>query len=57
MTDKIKGLEENIQAYINKHPACKVYLSVQKLVEDSQPIKQTGVQWTVTVKHAPIDLL
>lgn len=57
MEEKTKDLEKDIQAYIDEHPDCKVYLSVEKLVEGSQPIKQTGVRWTVTVKHAPIDLL
>lgn len=57
MEEKIKDLEKGIQAYIDEHPDCKVYLSVEKLVEGSQPIKQTGFRWVVHVKHDPIDLL
>ncbi|MGQ9412168.1 hypothetical protein [Streptococcus pluranimalium] len=57
MNDKIKGLEEAIQTYINEHAGGEVTVEISRDIDfDSKPHQQKGMSWKVTVVHAPSQL-
>lgn len=54
MQPKVKGLEDQIQAYIDKHPDCKVVVELSRDVhhDGSSPVSE-WFKWTIEVKHPP----
>ncbi|CRH93275.1 Uncharacterised protein [Chlamydia trachomatis] len=56
MNEKIKGLEDRIQAYIDTHGNCDVTVEITKNVDFStgEPIIR-GMSWTVIVNHKSTD--
>lgn len=55
--EKIKGLEKQIQTYIDKHPDCEVTVVIEKLFEsDGLSYAQCGTKWTVLVNHEGVDV-
>ncbi len=54
MEDKIKGLEENIQAYIDAHPGCEVIVERSRDAKFyNEVIASSHFTWTITVMHDP----
>lgn len=54
MEEKIKGLEENIQAYINEHSGCQLTVELSRDVShNGEYATSEWFAWKVTVKHKP----
>lgn len=54
MHPKVKGLEDQIQAYIDKHPDCEVVVELSRDVQHdgSSPVSE-WFKWTIEVRHPP----
>lgn len=57
MNDKIKGLENHIQAYIDEHPDCDVIVDYERDVSYNAGHRTSGwFSWKVLVRHKPTEV-